>query len=213
MAKPGPNHANSGTFAGGPDARRNTHGRPRGSRDRVPRDIHELLKARGDREGVDILSEFANSQLVDPALRVQCAVALSAYQRGKAPAMRFVPAMTGLEAPRSIQEALAYQSRLVHLVAAGLIDVDSAAAIQSHLHGFIEAKVAIELAEKLERGEQLLREMEARGIVAAPYVTGGLPTPPGMEGVRMPHPGPADHRRLGQPSDQSLGAARPWSGR
>jgi hypothetical protein len=177
-------------FKSGFDPRRNVSGKPgkpRGSKGRIPHDIQEILRARGDREGVDILSEFANSQLVDPGLRIQAAVALSAYQRGKAPAMRFVPAMTGLEAPSTIQEALAYQSRLVHLVAAGLIDVDSAAAIQSHLHGFIEAKVAIELAEKLERGEALLREYEARGIGAASVVpVGGLPVPPGFEGVRLP---------------------------
>ena len=58
------------------------------------------------------------------------------------------------------------------------------------MRGFIEDKVAIELAEKLERGEQLLREFEARGVGATVVPVGGLPVMPGLENVRMPHLGP-----------------------
>jgi hypothetical protein len=165
-------------------------GRPKGSRDRMPRDVHELLRQKGYRDPLDILGEFANSNTVAPELRIQAAVAMSRYTRGNPPSYRYIDGLTGMKSPQTIQEALAYQARIVELLANGEIDVDSAGAIQTHLRGFIEDKVAIELAEKLERGERLLREMEARGISGAVIPVGGLSIPPGMEGVRFPQFGP-----------------------
>jgi hypothetical protein len=129
--------------------------------------------------------------VVDPALRIQAATSLCHYVHGKRPSLRYIEGLTGMKAPRTIQEALAYQERLAELLASGQIDIDSASAILTHLRGYIEDRVAIELAEKLERGEQLLREMEARGISAAHVVpVGGLPVAPGMESVRFPQFGP-----------------------
>jgi hypothetical protein len=177
-------------FANGFDPRRNLKGRPKGSRDRMPRDVHELLRQKGYRDPLDILGEFANSNTVAPELRIQAAVAMSRYTRGNPPSYRYIDGLTGLKAPQTIQEALAYQARIVELLASGQIDVDSAGAIQTALRGFIEDKVAIELAEKLERGEQLLREFEARGVGATVVPVGGLPVMPGLENVRMPHLGP-----------------------
>jgi hypothetical protein len=156
----------------------------------MPRDVHELLRQKGYRDPLDILGEFANSNTVAPELRIQAAVAMSRYTRGNPPSYRYIDGLTGLKAPTTIQEALAYQARIVELLAAGAIDVDAAGAIQTALRGFIEDKVAIELAEKLERGEALLREYEARGIDGNVVPVGGLPVMPGLENVRMPHWGP-----------------------
>jgi hypothetical protein len=71
------------------------------------------------------------------------------------------------------------------------------------LRGFIEDKVAIELAERLERGEALLRQMEARGIGGNVVAVGGLPVPPGMESVRFPQFGPPT-------IEATAGKPNPW---
>jgi hypothetical protein len=178
-------------FAKGFDPRRNLRGRPKGSRDRTPRSIHEILVKNGFRDPVEILGEFANSGVVPPELRIQAATAMCRFVHGPPSSLKFIDGLTGMRAPSTIQEALAYQARIVELLAGGEIDVDSAGAIQTALRGFIEDKVAIELAERLEKGEALLREYEARGIGAAQVVpVGGMPVMPGTENLILPHRGP-----------------------
>jgi hypothetical protein len=49
-----------------------------------------VLEQRGDRTAIDLLSEVANSQLVDMNLRIQAMGMLASYQSGKRPAYRYV---------------------------------------------------------------------------------------------------------------------------
>ena len=187
MAKPRPGWRPKKPFLPG----NSLGGRPRGARGQYSKSIWRKLAKQGGRDPIEVLSEFVSSTTVDPNLKLQAAGMLASYQYGKRPAYRYIEDVVGLKAPTTIQEALAYQARIVQLLAEGNLDVDGAAALKDALTAFIESKVAIELAEKLERGEQLLREMEARGISAANVVpVGGLPVPPGFENVRMPHLGP-----------------------
>jgi hypothetical protein len=187
MAKPRPGWRPKKPFPPG----NSLGGRRKGSRGQYSKSIWQKLAQQGDRDPIEVLSEFVSSTTVDPNLKLQAAGMLASYKYGKRPAYRYIEDVVGLKAPTTIQEALAYQARMVQLLAEGNLDVDGAAALKDALTAFIESKVAIELAEKLERGEQLLREMEARGISAAQVVSiGGLPIPPGFENVRMPHLGP-----------------------
>jgi hypothetical protein len=159
-------------------------------RDRTPRNIWQLLDQRGDRDPLDLLSEMANSQLIDINLRVQCASVLSGYKHGKRPSLRYVGDLINMPEPRSVEEAMQYQARIVYLVAAGELGVDGGAAIKDLLQAYIDAKVAHDLTERMERAEALLREMEARGIGSVQHVIGGLPIMPGLENVRLPNLGP-----------------------
>jgi hypothetical protein len=165
-------------------------GRKPGSRGKYPKSIWQKLAARGDREAVDLLSEVANSQMVNMNERITAMGMLASYQSGKRPAYRYVQDVVKLPAPQTVAEAMAYIGRITQLMGAGQLDIDGANAIISGLQTWIESKVALELSEKLERGEALLREYEARGIGANVVPVGGLPVPPGFEGVRMPHLGP-----------------------
>ena len=202
MAKPRPGWRPKKPFPPG----NSLGGRRKGSRGQYSKSIWKKLAQQGGRDPIEVLSEFVSSTTVDPNLKLQAAGMLASYQYGKRPAYRYIEDVVGLKAPTTIQEALAYQARIVQLLAEGNLDVDGAAALKDALTAFIESKVAIELAEKLERGEQLLREMEARGIRAGNVVpVGGLPIAPGMETVQLP--------RFGLPTIEGSAnpSANPWA--
>jgi hypothetical protein len=186
MAKPRPDWVPPKPFAKGPDARRNTRGRPKGSRDRVPRNVWELLRSRGDRDPLDVLSEFASSQLVEPNLRIQAAVALAGYYHGKRPPLRWVEGITGLKAPATLEEARQYLARLAYLVAEGRIDIDGAAAIREHLQAFCDSVIGSEVDQRLRALEEMAREQAAHGYGATVTVLQGMPVMPGCEDVLMP---------------------------
>jgi hypothetical protein len=146
-----------------------------------------LIAQRGDKDPLDVLSEFASSQLVEPNLRIQAAVALAGYQHGKRPPLRFVEGITGLQAPASLEEARRYLARLAYLVAAGRIDIDGASAIREQLQAFIDSVIGSEVDQRLRALEELAREQATRGFGAAvTVVQGGLPVLPGCENLIMP---------------------------
>jgi hypothetical protein len=123
-------------------------------------------------------------------LRVQCAVALSNFQRGKRPALRWVEGITGLKAPQTLEEARQYLARLAFLVAEGRIDIDGAAAIKDQLQAFIDAVVGSEVDQRLRALEEMAREQAARGggVHAVVQVLDGLPPLPGTN-IRGMMPG------------------------
>jgi hypothetical protein len=169
-----------------------------------------VIEARKDRDPLDLLSEMANSQLIDINLRVQCASVLSGYKHGKRPSLRYVGDLINMPEPRSVEEAMQYQARIVYLVAAGKLDVDGGAAIKDLLQAYIDAKVAHDLTERMERAEALLREMEARGLGSVQQVIGGLQVMPGLEGVRMPNLGPPTIDADPHPNPHLRDRANPW---
>jgi hypothetical protein len=179
MAKPRPGWKPTNGFKPGHAA--NPRGRPRGSGDRTPRNVWDILRNRGDRDPLDVLSEFASSQLVDPNLRI-AAVALAGYRHGKRPPLRFVEGITGLKAPTTIEEARQYLARLAYLVAEGRIDLDGAAAIREQLQSYVDATVGAEVDQRLRVLEELARGQAARGgFGGAVTVVGGMPVLPGCE--------------------------------
>jgi hypothetical protein len=204
MSKPRPGWTPPNPFPKGIGG--NPRGRPKGSRDRTPRNVWELLRSRGDRDPLDILSEFASSQLVEPNLRIQAAVALAGYYHGKRPAMRFVEGITGLRAPASIEEARQYIARLAYLVAIGRIDIDGAEAIKSQLQSFIDATVGSEVDQRLRALEEMARQQQAAGtgFGATIVVESTLPRMPGTEDMIMPGDRPAIDLQSAKPPN-------PWA--
>jgi hypothetical protein len=149
-----------------------------------------LIKQRGDRDPLDVLSEVASSQLVDMQLRIQAATALSGYKHGKRPALRWIEGITGLKAPTNVTEATAYVARIVQLMAEGRLDVDAGMALKDTLVAFIDARTATDVEERLRHTEALVAELMLRNANTVSAVVGGLPTMPGTEGLIMPRVGP-----------------------
>jgi hypothetical protein len=161
-------------------------GRSRGARGKYPKSIWQELEQRGDRSAVDLLSEVANSQLVDMNLRIQAMGMLASYQSGKRPAYRYIEDVVGMKAPRTIEEAAQYISRISVLVAEGKLDVDGGAAVKELLQAYIDARVGSEIQEQVRILEEIVRAQGDR-LNATVQVVGGLPTMPGLEKLVMPH--------------------------
>jgi hypothetical protein len=184
MAKPRPGWKPSKPFQKG--VVQNPRGRGAGSRGKYARNVWQLIAQRGDRDPLDVISEFASSNTVDPNLKLQAAGMLASYKHGKRPSYRYIEDVVGMKAPTTIEEALQYQARVAELVATGKLDIDGATALKDLLQGYIEGKVACDLERRMQQAEELLRVMEARGIGSVGVrVIGGLPELPGTM-ITMP---------------------------
>jgi hypothetical protein len=192
MSKPRPGWTPPNPFPKGIGG--NPRGRPKGSKDRTPRNVWELLRSRGDKDPLDVLSQFASSEVADPNLRVQAATALAGYQHGKRPALRFISDITNMPAPRTIQEAQAYISRLSHLVAAGKLDVDAGLAIKDLLQSYIDSVVGSEIDQRLRALEEAVRAQADRGSGATIVIQDGLPSLP-RTSIHMPSGPPVIEQR------------------
>jgi hypothetical protein len=143
---------------------------------------------------LDVLSQFASSEVADPNLRVQAATALAGYQHGKRPALRFISDITNMPAPKTIQEAQAYISRLSHLVAAGKLDVDAGLAIKDLLQSYIDSVIGSEVDQRLRALEEMAREQATRGGGTTVIVESSMPRLPGAQ-VLMPGDPPVIDQR------------------
>jgi hypothetical protein len=197
MAKPRPGWKPAKGFEPG----NRMGGRPKGSRGKYPRSIWQKLEQRGDRDPIDVLSEFTSSNVVDPALRLQAAGMLASYKHGKRPSYHYIEDIVGLEPPKTAADATAYQAKVIALMAAGKLDLASGQGLMVALQGFIDSKSNTELEETVEQLGVLVREILTRGLGNAVIAEGGLPVLPGCEGVRMPN--------LGPPTIE--GKAHPWA--
>jgi hypothetical protein len=188
MSKPRPGYVPSKPFAKGPDPRRNTRGRLKGSRDRTPRNVWDVLRNRGDRDPLDLLSEISNSQLVEMPLRIQAAGILASYKHGKRPCYRYIEdIVTGLSPPKTVEQATQYQAAIAVLVATGKLDVEGGLAVTAMLKDFVIAKTATDMEQRL----LALEEQAARGIQGGGItVISAMPPMPGTEGLIMPNAGP-----------------------
>jgi hypothetical protein len=200
MSKPRPGWTPPNPFPKGIGG--NPRGRPKGSKDRTPRNVWELLRSRGDRDPLDILSQFANSEVTAPELRLQASAHLAGYFHGKRSALRWVQGITNQPEPTNVTEATAYVARIVHLMAEGRIDVDAGIAIRDTLLAYINARTATDIEERLRHTEALVEELMLRNVGTIREVVGGLPVMPGCEQVSMPHLGPPTIDR----------SANPWAG-
>jgi hypothetical protein len=189
MARPRPGFKPSNGFKPGNCA--NPRGRAAGSRDKYPCSVWQMLDKRGDRDPIDVLSEFVSSTVVDPALRLQAAGMLASYKHGKRPAYRYIEDVVNLPAPQTLEEARQYLARLSYLVAAGRLDVDGAAAVKDLLQAFIDATVGSDVDQRLREVEEQLRAQAAHGSGVTVVVRSDLPRMPGTENLIYPGDRPA----------------------
>jgi hypothetical protein len=194
VARPRPGWKPAKPFQKGVAA--NPRGKPKGTKDQTPRNVWELLRKRGDRDPLDVLSEYVTSNTVDPALKLQAAGMLASYKHGKRPSYRYIEDVVGLKAPQTLEEAVRYQSKVAELVASGQLDLDGGAAVKDMLQSYADMKVASELETRMAQAEALIQELMARGYGNAARVIGGLPELPGttiiLPAKEPPTPLPGD---------------------
>jgi hypothetical protein len=150
-----------------------------------------VIDQRGDRDPIDLLSEIANSQLVDMNLRLQALGVLTSHKHGKRPAYRYIEDVVGMKAPKTIAEAQQYMSRLSVLVADGKLDVDGGLAIRDLLQSYIDAVIGSEVDQRLRVLEEMARDQATRGYGTAIVVESSMGRMPGTEGLIMPGDRPA----------------------
>jgi hypothetical protein len=197
MARPRPGWKPAKPFPKGTGG--NPAGKPKGAKDRTPRNIWDLLRKRGDKDPLDLLSQVVSSELVDMPLRIQAAATLASYRHGRRPSFRYVESAVGLKAPVTLEEARGYLARVAMLVATGQLDVDSGQAIASLLQSFIDSVIGSEVDQRLRVLEELARQQATRGFGAAVIVRDGLPTMPGCEDVIMPGRAPMIDQKPNNP--------------
>jgi hypothetical protein len=188
MARPRPGFKHDGQFKPGNSVGSRGGRAKRGSISKTPANIWKLLAERGDKDPLDVLSSFQSSELVDPTLRVQSAVALAGYKHGKRSALRWVEGMVGVKAPTNVAEACAYLGRVFEAMSDGRVDVDAGNALRDTLLAYINARTSTDTEERLRVLERQAAEIMLRSgvAVAIPAEGTGLPIMPGCEGVRFP---------------------------
>jgi hypothetical protein len=188
MARPRPGWKPKKGFQPGNCA--NPRGRAAGSHDKHPCSVWQVLEQRGDRTAIDLLSEVANSNLVDMNLRIQAMGMLASYQSGKRPAYRYVQGVVEMPAPHTLEEARQYLGRLSMLVATGRLDADSGQAIAALLREYIDATIGTDVLQRLQILEEQVRAQAERGGTTV-IVQSDLGRMPGTEALIMPGDPPA----------------------
>jgi hypothetical protein len=159
-----------------------TSGRPKGSPNKKNEELQSRLKARGDKDPADFLSEVVTNDKEPKELRVQAANMLLPYFYNKKgtiappPIPLFLEQQVTLQRPATTAQARDNIAYLTELKATGQIDQawgDNLIADQYKILSALvdEAKIAIQGGEQ---GEQVIR------------IEGGLPVMPGLEELIMP---------------------------
>jgi hypothetical protein len=98
--------------------------------------------------------------------------------------------MVGVKAPTNVTEACAYVAKVVQAMSEGRVDVDAGIALRDTLTAYIAARTATDIDERLRLAEARVEELMLRNAAVVSEAVGGLPTPPGFEGIKMPRLGP-----------------------
>jgi hypothetical protein len=100
MAKPRPGGRPSNGFQPG----NRSGGRPRGTRDKYPQSVWQMIDQRGDRDPIDVISEYVTSNVTDPTLKLQAAGMLASHKYGRRPLDgRFGIVLGRLDGPTLLQ--------------------------------------------------------------------------------------------------------------
>ena len=149
-----------------------------------------MIADRGDRDPIDVMSEYVSSNVIDPNLKLQAAGMLANYKYGKRPAYRYIEDVVGMKAPQTLEEARQYLARLSFLVAEGKLDIDGAAAVKDLLQAYIDSVVGSDVDQRLRVVEEMLRAQAAGGSGVTVVVQSDLPRLPGAGGCRVARRGP-----------------------
>lgn len=110
----------------------NPNGRPRGARNRSSYELREALKARGDRDPAEFLSEIVSNENESKELRIAASGQLMPYYHSKLgatpvpPPPQYVQEAISLPRPTTISQASDNIGRLSEMKAQGLLDFATA---------------------------------------------------------------------------------------
>jgi hypothetical protein len=162
-------------------------GRPPGSRNKRDLELFARIKARGDREGVDILSEIANDKNEPTPLRIQAAIGVAAYQTSKPglipapPPKIFVEQPVALPHPRAntVEQTVRNVQHISRLFRRGQLDQATADVLVSEqriLRDSLVEQAKVLIAQGGPKDQRIV-------------IQGGLPNLPGcdidMEGTQF----------------------------
>jgi hypothetical protein len=153
-----------------------------GTKRRKTQLVMRLLKDRGDVDPMRLLSTIVSCAEGDLNLRAQCAIALLPYFYSRS-TVRFIKRKIKLPVVTTVEESTACIAFIGQLAAAGKLGLDEASDLVNMQRAFIESKTATDVERRVLEIEGALANANLNLGVT---VTGGLPVPPGFEGVQMP---------------------------
>jgi hypothetical protein len=159
----------------------NPNGRPSGARNKTSYALRERLKARGDKDPAEFLSELVSNESEPKELRIAASGQLMPYYHSKLGAIPVQPDLVYFEQavtlprPTSIREAYENILKLTEMKALGQLDVVSADSLINDQRTVLNAMVDEAKLDAAQGGspEQVIR------------IEGGLPELPGTT-ILMP---------------------------
>jgi hypothetical protein len=158
----------------------NPVGRPKGARNRQTQEIVDLIKASGDKDSLEVLSEIVSTS-ANPEHRISASNILGPYlhsKRGTAVAPRFIDTPVVVPAFTSIEQGEDYLASLPVLLGKGELDSQTALELSTLTRNWLSA-----ICERQEYGLKL-QALGAHGD-AIIRIEGGLPPLPGTN-ITMP---------------------------
>jgi hypothetical protein len=171
---------NAGHFKPGNDF---ATGRPTGARNKTSYQLRDRLKARGDKDPAEFLSEIVSNEKEPKELRIAASGQLMPYYHSKLgatpvlPPPQYIQEAVSLPRPTSIREAYDNILKLSEMKAQGQLDFVTADSLIADQRVVLNAMV------------DEAKLLAAQGDPTIPQkiiIEGGLPTLPGCESLIMP---------------------------
>ena len=140
---------------------------------------------RGDVDTIDFLSAVVSGEKFGMPLRLQAAGLLAPYQHSRN-TTRTIREPLDLPIATSAELATENIAKISALAAAGKIGLDEANDLVAHQRAFIESRVSMDVEAQMVELRELVARTAASHAAIDVTVSGGLPVPPGFEGVKMP---------------------------
>jgi hypothetical protein len=167
------------TFQAGAESTRGP-GRPPGSRNRRTQEILDLIKARGDKDPLEVLSDIASNS-TNPDHRISASNSLAPYlhsKRGTSVAPRYVDDPIQVPNFTTIQEAQNFLADIARRSGSGELELQSANDISNLVKNWI-------LSITAQDEYQLKLQAQGGGADTTIRITGGLPPLPGSNIIGM----------------------------
>jgi hypothetical protein len=119
------------------------------------------------------------------SLRIQAAAVLMPYRHSRMTA-RYMRTPIDLPPPATVEEATTNIGKIGALAAAGKLGLDEANDLAGLQKSYIEAKVGLDIESQMVELRQIVEKLSASARPVEAMISGGLPVPPGWEGVKMP---------------------------
>jgi hypothetical protein len=144
--------------------------------------VLRILKDRNDTDPLALLSTIVTCAEAPLELRVQAAGMLAPYRHARC-TTRYIKRKIKLPVVTTVEESTACIALISQLAAAGKLGLDEASDLVNMQRAFIESKTATDVERRVLEIEAALANANLNlGL----RVEGGLPVPPGFEGVQMP---------------------------